>query len=600
MQSQEVGEDLPDSYYITESALPEDSDDDFSYEEIAVEHFNESDGEEDFLTANRAANETKKHSELSGQRSDQTRATLSKKPEVVEDFVKNFLVELGMLKTLESFQTEWHELSRTADPSTQQPLSDCYNQNRGLQRRIEELVQEVNSQREGGVKAGEVLVRVRKERDFHRMHHKRLIQEKQKLIEDLKRLKQHYAKYPPTLSALREKYEGAVRDRMLTRLERDRAVGQVISLQATVKSLHGSRGGIPTDHSTRAVPRAEGDEFKEILLEDKQQTSKLSKESEANSTRLITTTLNPYADKELAPCGHLTKTAGFHLSAKTEAHTHGLSDISIHPEKPVLVTGSDDHTWKLWTLPEIKLIMSGEGHHDWISSCRFHPSGHRLATGSGDSSVKIWDFSKGSCVLTLSEHTHSIWSLSWHWGGDFLVSGSQDHHIKAWDVQTGACLSTLRGHSEAVTCVQFLPYSQEFVSSSADKRVALWDARNGLCVQSYAGHAHSVNWCSSDLRGTLLASCDSFGQVNLWDLRKQTLMETVDFGPHMANRLAFDSGSACLAVALGSGVVKMYNIAQQVVTELSEHEDSVQCLCFQHDGEYIVSGCSEGFLYLWS
>jgi hypothetical protein len=34
---------------------------------------------------------------------------------------------------------------------------------------------------------------LRKERDFHRMHHKRVAQEKDKLLADVKRLRAHYA-----------------------------------------------------------------------------------------------------------------------------------------------------------------------------------------------------------------------------------------------------------------------------------------------------------------------------------------------------------------------------------------------------------------------
>lgn len=50
-------------------------------------------------------------------------------------------------------------------------------------------------------------MRLRKERDFHRMHHKRVVQEKNKLITDIKRLKKHYASYEPTLVTLKQKYE---------------------------------------------------------------------------------------------------------------------------------------------------------------------------------------------------------------------------------------------------------------------------------------------------------------------------------------------------------------------------------------------------------
>ena len=45
--------------------------------------------------------------------------------------------------------------------------------------------------------------RFRRERDFHRMHHKRVVQEKNKFVVDIKRLKSHYEQYEPTLQELR-------------------------------------------------------------------------------------------------------------------------------------------------------------------------------------------------------------------------------------------------------------------------------------------------------------------------------------------------------------------------------------------------------------
>merc|ERR1712072_1110022 len=73
--------------------------------------------------------------------------------------------------------------------------------------------------------------RFRKERDFHRMHHRRVVQEKNKLLVDLKRLKRHYEQYEPTLTELRHKYEVAMKEKMLMRLERDRFMARAESLQ---------------------------------------------------------------------------------------------------------------------------------------------------------------------------------------------------------------------------------------------------------------------------------------------------------------------------------------------------------------------------------
>jgi WD40 repeat protein len=102
-------------------------------------------------------------------------------------------------------------------------------------------------------------------------------------------------------------------------------------------------------------------------------------------------------------------------------------------------TASDDHTWRLWHLPDGDLIMSGDGHADWVAAVAFHPCGACLASGSGDATVKLWDFTRQRCVATLAEHSAAVWSVEFHDQGEFLASCSLDHSIRLWDVATGTC-----------------------------------------------------------------------------------------------------------------------------------------------------------------
>jgi len=85
-------------------------------------------------------------------------------------------------------------------------------------------------------KAKDTYVRLRKERDYHRMHHKRIVQEKNRLITDLRRLRDHYSCYEPALRTLKTKYETAMKEKMLSKLERDRIMGEVQGLKSALKT----------------------------------------------------------------------------------------------------------------------------------------------------------------------------------------------------------------------------------------------------------------------------------------------------------------------------------------------------------------------------
>merc|ERR1719389_761928 len=97
--------------------------------------------------------------------------------------------------------------------------------------------QELEKARVVAEKAKQTWDKFRKERDFHRMHHRRVVQEKNRLIIDLKRLKRHYEQYEPTLTELRHKYEVAMKEKTLMRLERDRFANKVESLQKQLTQM---------------------------------------------------------------------------------------------------------------------------------------------------------------------------------------------------------------------------------------------------------------------------------------------------------------------------------------------------------------------------
>lgn len=63
------------------------------------------------------------------------------------------------------------------------------------------------------------------------MHHHRVAQEKNKLITDIKRIKTHYESFEPLVKTMKEKYETALRDKVLNQLERERAVAELKSIK---------------------------------------------------------------------------------------------------------------------------------------------------------------------------------------------------------------------------------------------------------------------------------------------------------------------------------------------------------------------------------
>ena len=61
----------------------------------------------------------------------------------------------------------------------------------------------------------------------------------------------------------------------------------------------------------------------------------------------------------------------------------------------------------------------------------------QFVTGSHDHTIKLWDASKAKCVSTLKGHEHGVWSICYTPDGKKVLSASPDMMVKLWDVSSG-------------------------------------------------------------------------------------------------------------------------------------------------------------------
>jgi hypothetical protein len=553
--------------------LSDDSDDEFAYEEIKDEEFGPDDDEVETLDdINRLLAETKPKGPAGAQAEGEV-VKVSQRPQVIDDFIRNFLMKYQMKRSLDTFQTEWYEMQQSGKfkDSELQVVPDDYARNQLLYEEVVISRQELEKARMVAEKAKHTWDKFRKERDFHRMHHRRVVQEKNRLIIDLKRLKRHYEQYEPTLTELRHKYEVAMKEKMLMRLERDRHSSKAESLQKQLNQIQ---------FDTKEEP------MKDLAAPENSKRSMVREAPWPSEDRT-----NPYLNANFEPtrAQEMKRTAQF-----KGGHLGPISRVAFHPKIPVVATASDDHTWKMWSIPEGQLVLSGEGHKDWVSSVAFHPRGSLVATTSGDATCKIWDVEKEKCRYTLTDHNQAIWSCAFHDLGDFLVTSSMDQTVRAFDMQSMKCRQTFRGHVDSVNYVAFQPCSNNVLTASGDKTVSLWDLRAGLCVQTFYGHANSCNQAQFNIRGDTIASCDADGIVKLWDVRVVSEYLQIDTGQHPANASCFDKSGKILTIASGDASVKIFNVDEKVfLSNLEGHDDSVQDVAFGQNDKYLITASSD-------
>ena len=176
---------------------------------------------------------------------------------------------------------------------------------------------------------------------------------------------------------------------------------------------------------------------------------------------------------------------------------------------PVLISGSYDHTIRVWNMDTGTQIRCMRGHTRAIRALQFDE--FKLITGSMDRTLRVWNWRTGECIRTLEGHSEGVVALAYD--AHVLVSGSVDTTVRVWNFFNGDNF-ILRGHRNWVNAVllwddksklddptaasvddgrnPIIPAGKMLFSASDDGTVRLWDLAQRVCVRVFSGHVGQV------------------------------------------------------------------------------------------------------------
>nr|XP_023416169.1 sterol regulatory element-binding protein cleavage-activating protein isoform X2 [Cavia porcellus] len=149
----------------------------------------------------------------------------------------------------------------------------------------------------------------------------------------------------------------------------------------------------------------------------------------------------------------------------------------------------------------------------------------RLVTGSQDHTLRVFRLEDSCCLFTLQGHSGAITSVYVD-QTMVLASGGQDGAICLWDMLTGSRVSHMfahRGDVTSLTCT-----ASCIISSGLDDLISIWDRSTGIklySIQQDLGCGASLGVISDNLLVTGGQGCVSF-----WDLNYGDLLQTVYLG----------------------------------------------------------------------
>ena len=304
-----------------------------------------------------------------------------------------------------------------------------------------------------------------------------------------------------------------------------------------------------------------------------------------------------------------------------EGHKDVVCSASFSADGRYALSGSWDHTLKLWDVKSGKCLRTFEGHTDFITSVSFSADGRYVLSGSWDKTLKLWDAKCGECLRTFEGHTSLVNSVSFSADGRCALSGG-GCGLKLWDVKSGVCLRTFDGLKRGIASVAFSADGRYALSGSEDLK--LWNVQSGQCLRTFEGHTSLITSVSFSANGCYalsgrtkkVGSGSTDNTLELWDVQSGECLRTFEGHTTRVTSVSFSadgryalSGSDDCSLTAGlvdendfpdpAGLCLWDAKSGEWLRTLEGHTAEITSVSFSADGRYALSASADNTLKLW-
>lgn len=99
-----------------------------------------------------------------------------------------------------------------------------------------------------------------------------------------------------------------------------------------------------------------------------------------------------------------------------EGHDKGVNWASFHPELPLIISGGDDRSVKLWRMSDSRAweVDGCRGHTNNVPCVLFHPTEDLIISVGEDKTIRTWDLNSRSPVKQFKRENDRFWMIVAH------------------------------------------------------------------------------------------------------------------------------------------------------------------------------------------
>lgn len=312
------------------------------------------------------------------------------------------------------------------------------------------------------------------------------------------------------------------------------------------------------------------------------------------------------------------------------SHFDGVRSLIFHPEEPVLITASEDHTLKLWNLQktvqakksaslDVEPLYTFRAHTGPVLCLGMSDTGDTCYSGGLDGNIECWQLPSPNidpydCYdpsvhsATLEGHSDAVWGLATMHSN--VVSCSADSTVKLWLPYTKEPLLRTYTASEA----EGAPSSVDFVRNSFDHIVVaynnahciIYDTETGKQIikleaaQEMSGNTGKfINKVISHPTLPITITAHEDRHIRFWDNISGKLVHSMVAHLEPVTSLAVDAHGLYLLSGSHDCSIRLWNLdnktcVQEITAHRKKFDESIFDVAFHATKPYIASAGADG------
>jgi WD40 repeat protein len=294
--------------------------------------------------------------------------------------------------------------------------------------------------------------------------------------------------------------------------------------------------------------------------------------------------------------GRLLRTLQHSEGLFTTPWSRSLNNLAFSPDGQRIVAARNTlrdgsifvlELWDAATGEKLASLPQGPGateHSGLISSVAFDPSGRLLVSGSRDHSVRLWDMRTLQCVERLHGNPSEVWVAAFTADGQGIISGAKDGTVRVWPTNAAPKEKLYEGKW---TPIKFSQDGQVLAAIEDQSKFVLLNLSTGEPNdQLQLSRSPWPQWAgaiSDDFR--VLVDPLPKGGLRVWDLPSKKSVDLESREPHKSWTAIAPDGTSLLAGAGGDSVL-WWNLRE--LAEPPARIEGKRAL-FARDGKVLVT-----------